>query len=429
MSRSKGIGSVAAFAVALVAVVGALAPSPAAAETVYPITFPVAGDSYYYAGFGACRDGCSRTHEGIDIMTYGWKGVPVVAARSGKVVYTSVDAGRPCCSVVIEHRYGYQTRYLHLNNDTPGTDDGRAVGLAPGVEVGARVEEGQIIGWVGDSGNTEDNIPHLHFEIRAPDGRAIDPYPSLRNADRIDFGILAADQEALIALSQIAYPDGARSVAIAADPAIAVGTGTTFDGPVLVGPFTAALDAELDRLAPERVVLLGIAQDVGVARHLPTGVRIVDEGTAEGAVPRPIDALPGGPSMPPIVIVDDGRRIPKDAAEFSDRIAATTSIQRWAVARLPRTRDLPTGPMLPLGEVPAGTLVFRSSTGWVEAPRGPTVEETAADALTVVPADADVGNWSPPAIGLVTLTRRQVTAPTLRFLLDLFGSPPDPLWR
>jgi len=422
---------VVAFAAALAAVIGVLAPSPAAAaeEFVYPITFPVVGDSYYYAGFGACRDGCTRTHEGVDIMTYGWKGVPIVAARSGTVVYTSVDAGRRCCSVVIEHRYGYQTRYLHLNNDTPGTDDGRAVGLAPGVEVGARVEEGQIIGWVGDSGNTEDNIPHLHFEIRAPDGRAIDPYPSLRRADRVDFGILEADQAALIALSRIAYPDGARSVVIAADPALAAEAVGAFDGPVLVGPFTAALDVELDRLAPERVVLVGVAPDVGVARHLPPSVRIVDEGATREVIGRSIDALPGGPSMPPIVMVDDGRRMRRDAVEPFDRLAATTSVQRWVVDRLPRARDLPSGPTLPLGEATEGSLVFRSSAGWVEAPQGPTVEETAADALAPIPADIDVGSWSPPSVGLVVLTRRQATAPTLRFLLDLFGAPPHPLWR
>ena len=43
------------------------------------IVFPVAGVSAYSDTFGACRDGCARNHEGADIMTYGWKGVPVVA--------------------------------------------------------------------------------------------------------------------------------------------------------------------------------------------------------------------------------------------------------------------------------------------------------------------------------------------------------------
>ncbi|MEA2010951.1 MAG: hypothetical protein U9N78_09625, partial [Actinomycetota bacterium] len=49
------------------------------------IVFPVAGINYYYPGFGDCRDDCDREHHGIDIMTYGWKGVPVVAAHSGTI--------------------------------------------------------------------------------------------------------------------------------------------------------------------------------------------------------------------------------------------------------------------------------------------------------------------------------------------------------
>ncbi len=49
------------------------------------LVFPVVGINHYYAGFGACRDNCVREHHGIDIMTYGWKGVPVVAAHSGTI--------------------------------------------------------------------------------------------------------------------------------------------------------------------------------------------------------------------------------------------------------------------------------------------------------------------------------------------------------
>ncbi|HTW96455.1 MAG TPA: peptidoglycan-binding protein, partial [Candidatus Methylomirabilis sp.] len=44
---------------------------------------------------------------------------------------------------------------------------------------GAPVRKGQLIGWMGDSGNAENVGSHLHFEIRRPDGTAIDPYQSL----------------------------------------------------------------------------------------------------------------------------------------------------------------------------------------------------------------------------------------------------------
>ena len=47
---------------------------------------------------------------------------------------------------------------MHLNNDTPGTDNGRATrdqAFAPGIVIGATVTAGQVIGYVGDSGNAE----------------------------------------------------------------------------------------------------------------------------------------------------------------------------------------------------------------------------------------------------------------------------------
>lgn len=69
-----------------------------------------------------------------------------------------------------------------MNNDTPGTDDGMGWGFAAGIEPGVHVEAGQIIGYVGDSGNAETTPPHLHFEQR-PDGEEINPYDHLRAAE------------------------------------------------------------------------------------------------------------------------------------------------------------------------------------------------------------------------------------------------------
>jgi peptidoglycan hydrolase-like protein with peptidoglycan-binding domain len=50
------------------------------------------------------------------------------------------------------------------------------------VQRGATVSQGQVIGWVGDSGNAEDTVPHLHFEIRGPNHEVINPYFSLAAA-------------------------------------------------------------------------------------------------------------------------------------------------------------------------------------------------------------------------------------------------------
>jgi hypothetical protein len=110
------------------------------------------------------------------------KGTAVVAVADGTVAWIHDGRRGRCCDVAIRHRDGWRSRYFHLNNDTPGSDDGRAVGIAPGIRPDAPVVAGQLVGWVGDSGNAEETVPHLHFELRRPNGTPIDPLPSLRAA-------------------------------------------------------------------------------------------------------------------------------------------------------------------------------------------------------------------------------------------------------
>ena len=174
------------FVCSIVAVVAALPPGVAVAELdengIYPMIFPVQGQHYYSDTFGAPRSG-GRSHAGQDIMTYGVKGVPVVAVASGTVRWV----GSTCCYLAIEHEDGWETWYIHLNNDTQNpdgsyTDDGLGWGIADGVVAGAQVQAGQVIGWVGDSGNAEWTGPHLHFELRNPSGAPVNAYESLRAA-------------------------------------------------------------------------------------------------------------------------------------------------------------------------------------------------------------------------------------------------------
>jgi hypothetical protein len=162
-------------------------------------TFPVVGqdgvDFAYSDTYGAPRSG-GRTHEGVDIGTYMAKGVPVVAAGDGVVERvnwstnpTDINPER-CCTISIIHDDDYRTHYLHLNNDTQRadgtyTDDGQGWGIADGILPGVRVTEGQLIGWVGDSGNAEWTIPHLHWEVHAPGDIVVNPTPYADWAIRI----------------------------------------------------------------------------------------------------------------------------------------------------------------------------------------------------------------------------------------------------
>jgi len=150
---------------------------PEPATRTHPgFVFPADGPSTLTDSFGDPRPG-GRSHEGVDILAD--KLEPVVAVADGTVRWVIDQRGGRCCSLEIEHADGWRSRYIHLNNDSPGTDDGRGVGVAPGLLPGTVVYAGEIVGWVGDSGNAEHTVPHLHFELIAPGGAPVDPYPLL----------------------------------------------------------------------------------------------------------------------------------------------------------------------------------------------------------------------------------------------------------
>mgnify|MGYP001827607281 CR=1 FL=1 len=130
--------------------------------------------------WGHARSG-GRRHKGADLMAP--KLTPIYAVADG-VVSIMRKSGLAGYWIGIEHAGGVESWYMHLNNDTPGTDNGRAsLGqvYAPGIEVGSFVSAGQLIGYVGDSGNAERSGSHTHFELRV-DGHAVDPYPLLVEA-------------------------------------------------------------------------------------------------------------------------------------------------------------------------------------------------------------------------------------------------------
>jgi murein DD-endopeptidase MepM/ murein hydrolase activator NlpD len=177
----------------LAVVLFAASALPSAAQGI-KLTFPQDPEVTYFSDTWRAPRSGGRRHQGTDLMAP--KGTEIYAAADGVVirVTSSRRAGR---YVGIAHADGWETYYMHLNNDLPGTNDGKApwfLTVAFGIAEGAEVRAGQLIGWVGDSGNAEGGMPHTHFELHR-NGRAVNPYPYLRAAwQRLE---LAAGFEAL----------------------------------------------------------------------------------------------------------------------------------------------------------------------------------------------------------------------------------------
>lgn len=157
---------------------------PSDALTVRTIEFPVLGPVVGFDDWGACRDACTRFHIGNDLI--GVRLQPLVAAVDGTVTKISAgDNGTSICLRIVDaEQWSYI--YCHLNDDTPGTEDNTfpAEWKVPfTVGIGTEVHAGQVIGFMGDSGNARLSVPHLHFEIRDPENLPVNPWWSLQGAE------------------------------------------------------------------------------------------------------------------------------------------------------------------------------------------------------------------------------------------------------
>ena len=90
-----------------------------------------------------------RSHKGVDYAAP--RGTPVKATGAGKIVLRGKKGGYGK-TVVVQHGSRYSTLYAHLNN------------YARGLHTGSRVQQGQVIGYVGSTGLATG--PHLHYEFR-----------------------------------------------------------------------------------------------------------------------------------------------------------------------------------------------------------------------------------------------------------------------
>jgi hypothetical protein len=260
------------LAVVLALLVAGMVTSAAAQESdpdLYPMIFPIAGDASYVDTFGAPRSG-GRTHKGTDIFAA--KGTPVVAVAAGTVIRIAIGdlAGR---YIVVQHDDGWRSYYIHLDNDTPGTDDGLGGAPAPGIAVGARVAAGDVLDYVGDSGNAEGTSPHLHFELHDDQGRTLNPYAHLRAAQTVEPG---------------AAVQFSRRTAAAAPP------GPDVLNTALVGSYDPGGGFSAGIAVHDHTAYLGTWGRPGVCPG--TGVRAVD--VSDPADPQEITAFATGDEFP-----------------------------------------------------------------------------------------------------------------------------------
>jgi Peptidase family M23 len=156
--------------------------SGTAGAAVPRLVFPVVAKVSYQNDFGDPR--WQGRHEGNDIMAK--KRSKVVAVEPGRIVkYTaSRSAG---CMLYLYGRSGTSYMYVHLNNDKTLRNDNRGgcqngIAYAPGLQSNQQVQAGQLIAYVGDSGDANGIASHLHFEVHPNGGRAVSPYRHLRAA-------------------------------------------------------------------------------------------------------------------------------------------------------------------------------------------------------------------------------------------------------
>ncbi len=132
--------------------------SPPPSNAGSGIVCPVAGPHAFADTWGAARSG-GRSHEGVDMMAP--RGTPLVAVESGFAQFKTTNLGGN--SIWVNGASGTRYFYAHLSAWEGSSRN---------------VSRGEVIGYVGATGNTTAN--HLHFEVHPGGGRAVNPYPYVR---------------------------------------------------------------------------------------------------------------------------------------------------------------------------------------------------------------------------------------------------------
>jgi hypothetical protein len=127
------------------------------AALLFPV--PGTGRRNIQSLFGAARSGGRREHQGIDIFAP--RGTPVVASTDGWISSTSPNQLGGNVVWLWDPRRDQTLYYAHLDRHA--------------VSRGDRVRKGEVVGYVGNTGNASTTAPHLHFGIYRRGRGAIDP--------------------------------------------------------------------------------------------------------------------------------------------------------------------------------------------------------------------------------------------------------------
>lgn len=132
------------------------------------LRFPVKGltPRAVQSSFGASRDEGRRSHEGVDIFAK--RGTPVLAASDGWVAGSTTNRLGGNVVWVWSPLRQVRTYYAHLDRHA--------------VSPGERVHAGDVLGYVGSTGNARGGPPHLHFGVYAAGKGSVDPLPYICDA-------------------------------------------------------------------------------------------------------------------------------------------------------------------------------------------------------------------------------------------------------
>ncbi len=121
---------------------------------------PISGSVSFVDSWHAPRPG-GRLHKGVDLMSP--RGTPNVAVVSGSI--TQKTGGTSGHGVYLRGDNGDLYYYFHLDSYAGGP---------------RRVEQGEVVGYVGNTGDASGGATHTHFELHPGGGGAVNPYPAVR---------------------------------------------------------------------------------------------------------------------------------------------------------------------------------------------------------------------------------------------------------